>query len=359
MKRDRSKTRSFFDAVQLLDAQDDKAKKRLRDSHSRRSDDVSGAALATTTKQQQIGNSQAAQSQDAIYRRLLEARILLQRSFTSCSTLGTNNLGSAEENEGPNQSAQSRCNDLLVQLLTARRMLTASKKTAPSKDKLIGNDDDAAAAASDYRKIVEASQLNEKESTEKESTQLSQMIAQEYADCRDEWQQVLDRRYAQVRLHSGIVTAKNSSKSFRVVDMTFWQQIESNVQHEMEERARTTATAGPSNEDDDNQLALFDDTKVYQQLVKDFLATATPTNTVDAAARQAQLLKKNHTTKRKDVDRRASKGRKVRYHEIPKLVNFTFPFSRSAAGSSSSHLDEEEWFSSLFGGAAAKRDKAP
>ena len=58
-------------------------------------------------------------------------------------------------------------------------------------------------------------------------------------------------------------------------------------------------------------------------------------------------------TSKKQVDRRASKGRKIRYKEIPKLVNFTFPLSRS----NNSNLDQDEWFQSLFGGIGSKIKK--
>ena len=45
------------------------------------------------------------------------------------------------------------------------------------------------------------------------------------------------------------------------------------------------------------------------------------------------------------VDRRASKGRKIRYTVHPKLVNFTFPLSRPEP-----IISDDVWFKSLFGG---------
>jgi hypothetical protein len=64
---------------------------------------------------------------------------------------------------------------------------------------------------------------------------------------------------------------------------------------------------------------------------------------------QQQKLKHAQSSSKKMVDRKASKGRKIRYHEIAKLVNFTFPLSRPS--NPSSNLDQDEWFRSLFGGA--------
>jgi hypothetical protein len=64
---------------------------------------------------------------------------------------------------------------------------------------------------------------------------------------------------------------------------------------------------------------------------------------------QQQRLKHSQAGTKKMVDRKASKGRKIRYNEVTKLVNFTFPLSRPA--SANSNLDQGEWFRSLFGGA--------
>jgi hypothetical protein len=62
-----------------------------------------------------------------------------------------------------------------------------------------------------------------------------------------------------------------------------------------------------------------------------------------------QKLKHSQAGSKKMVDRKASKGRKIRYNEVTKLVNFTFPLSRPA--NANSNLDQGEWFRSLFGGA--------
>merc|ERR1712078_175774 len=92
---------------------------------------------------------------------------------------------------------------------------------------------------------------------------------------------------------------------------------------------------------------LFDDSKVYQQLLKDFVANSTEGVSSTETQRSSTKYNNNNNSKKNDVDRRASKGRKIRYKEIPKLVNFTFPLSRS----NTSSLNTDEYFQSLFGGA--------
>lgn len=124
------------------------------------------------------------------------------------------------------------------------------------------------------------------------------------------------------------------------MDSSFWQQVDATIEYE-EIRKNDGKSA--------QQSVLFDDSKVYQQLLKDFVANSTKGIGTEASAdaMRASTKHKNSNKKKKDVDRRASKGRKIRYKEIPKLVNFTFPLSRP----NTSNLDRDEYFQSLFGGA--------
>ena len=100
---------------------------------------------------------------------------------------------------------------------------------------------------------------------------------------------------------------------------------------------------------------LFDDSKVYQQILKEFVAVKGAAHTPADSLRQRKL---NKAAAKKQsaaalVDRRASKGRKIRYAEVPKLLNFTFPVNRTVVDSGDGNdLDERAWFKSLFGGAA-------
>lgn len=53
--------------------------------------------------------------------------------------------------------------------------------------------------------------------------------------------------------------------------------------------------------------------------------------------------------RRKTVDRRASKGRKLRFHVHDKLVNFMAPASESYGGSGDSNGVGPALFTNLFG----------
>ena len=71
----------------------------------------------------------------------------------------------------------------------------------------------------------------------------------------------------------------------------------------------------------DGDPELLDDSEFYQQLLKEFFETIDPASSETAF----YSLKKLHTKKRKIVDRRASKSRKIRYNVHEKIVNFMAP----------------------------------
>ncbi|KAL6565655.1 hypothetical protein OROHE_004710 [Orobanche hederae] len=71
----------------------------------------------------------------------------------------------------------------------------------------------------------------------------------------------------------------------------------------------------------DGDPELLDDSDFYQQLLKEFFETIDPSSSETAY----YALKRLQTKKRKIVDRRASKSRKIRYNVHEKIVNFMAP----------------------------------
>lgn len=270
---------SVFDSIEELDTQDVRASRKRKTSNTR-----------------DAAKSKAARSQTKIHGHLMECRILLQRAMNT------------EESSNEKEDTVEQCNQLLASLLQARRQLTGGGQETR-----------------EYQQVVE-------------SDSLPNVLQEEYEECRREWKQVLDRRHKDLRLHAGL-----SKTQFRVMDSSFWQQVDATVSHE-ELRAQSTDDGHPT----------FDDTKVYQHMLQDFVLSSASAGGAEEAAAQRlrRAVKASDSKKKKDVDRRASKGRKIRYVEIPKLVNFTFPVARPA---STTGMDEDEFFRSLFGGAANKR----
>mmetsp|Transcript_11826 Transcript_11826/g.16566 ORF Transcript_11826/g.16566 Transcript_11826/m.16566 type:complete len:306 (+) Transcript_11826:282-1199(+) len=291
-KRVRSqKAPSVFSAVHALESQDEKVKRQRQ-----------------TTSKTDLAKSKAAKSQTKINGHLMECRILLQRTMAATK----------DNNDDDKGNSVDACNDLLANLLEARKKLLGLDDTAANSD-----DDEEEENSQDYKELVKSADKKD----------LEDVLQTEYEVCREQWKEVLDRRHKDLRLHAGL-TAK---AQFRVMDSSFWQQVDSTVSHQELQHP-----------DKSN----FDDSKVYQHMLQDFLTQAANGAGAEEAARQRLSRATKKTTTKKVVDRRASKGRKIRYQVHQKLVNFTFPVSRLQ--SNSTGMDEDEWFRSLFGGAANK-----
>jgi len=230
----------------------------------------------------QLKKSRAAKSQVALHSKLVECRILLQRCMQA----------------EPSDESKDSCDKLLVLLLQARQNLMA-------------------------RSTEDAS--GEYETAIKEDA--TSVIKEEYDEsCREEWKSLLNRRNKSVQAHHATSATSFGGKT-SLLNSTFWEQVELSIQHD---RLRS-----------DESSKVFDDTKVYQHLLKDFVAAH------NSNASDSRITSKSMgSTKRKNVDRRASKGRKIRYTPLPKLANFCFPRSRADTG----NLDDDEWFASLWDG---------
>mmetsp|Transcript_13757 Transcript_13757/g.28859 ORF Transcript_13757/g.28859 Transcript_13757/m.28859 type:complete len:303 (-) Transcript_13757:293-1201(-) len=290
---------SIFDAIEELDTQDRKAdRKRRKETNAEKK------------------RAQEVQSQSKIYNHLLESRILLQRAI--------NKVNDGAVSSSNKSSFRETCNTLIEKLLQARNHLSGSP---PSSESSAGDDD------AKYEDLLRPSAR----------ANFHDSLQDEYEKHRDEWKRILNQKHKNLRLHSG-VTAKSQ---FRIMDSSFWEQVEATMEYEEIRNKEDNNSSTQS-----GSAVLFDDSKVYQQLLKDFVANSTNSNSARAGENSAEALRsstkyKTNSSKKNSVDRKASKGRKIRYKEIPKLVNFTFPLSRP----NTSNLDTKEYFQSLFGGA--------
>jgi Apoptosis-antagonizing transcription factor, C-terminal len=309
---------NVFSAVETLEAQDADTERQRKSSATKSQDAQRRSAAAIS--QTEIGTS------------LLECRILLQRSVQAPQQLFKKaKIDSAELDVVDVDQSLDKSKEVLILLLRARQMMSEQKQQG---DDLV-----------DYRDIV----------VQSDDVLLEDQLQTEYDSYRSSWKEVLNRRHKDVRLHSGALTNKTQ---FRVVDSSFWHQVESTAQHEQ------MREASASRDGQDDHLPAFDDTKVYQNMLKDFLTESAATGGAGgmaaqsaAAAAQQRLLGRSSTkqSQKSQVDRKASKGRKIRYTDIPKLANFTFPLSRPQGSATTSvdtlvGLDEDAWFRSLFGG---------
>jgi protein AATF/BFR2 len=163
---------------------------------------------------------------------------------------------------------------------------------------------------------------------------------EDYRRCRAHWVQVLDAAHQRATLSWAV------SKKFRVVQQGLWPAIEAaarttrNVHRAHLTRAQALAAGlftgvgggegegegqegGGAEAVEDVDLEAFDDSELYQQLLRDYMQAGGGGVGVGGLAGLGRSS--GRASRKKKVDTKASKGRKIRYSVHPKLEHFMFP----------------------------------
>lgn len=182
---------------------------------------------------------------------------------------------------------------------------------------------------------------------------------EDYERCKEEWKEVLDAAHQRATLSVAV------SKRFRVINQGLWHQIESSLADRsralkrshwtkaqaMEAKVigqmRKEGAAAAAGEDEDEEveqldLEAFDDSELYQSLLKDYIQNVGPSGHLGRLAVNATSVRARRSKKK--VDTKASKGRKLRYAVHPKLEHFMFPIPAPKAP-----MDIDRLFASLPG----------
>ena len=262
---------------------------------------------ASQRRQKTITNSYAqslaASNQCKINSILLELRILTQRCLSEAEGLAVHDNNDDNDNNGSGNVEEGRVQEevdvLLENLLVARRELIG-------KDQL--NDEGSGKKSNDnidYAKLIQ--QQNAKSNVDvssdsssssddndddesshnnisggiKSNNLLTTQIQNEYSSLRKQWKTILNKHHSNLALHSGmsVNTSKFQSKA---VDISFWEQVQGGIEHEMFKQRTTANSSGGNNsgsqtlhdskeeEDDEDdkvgQSLQYDDSKLYQQL---------------------------------------------------------------------------------------------
>ncbi|KAL7467522.1 hypothetical protein ACHAXS_010405 [Conticribra weissflogii] len=400
----------------------------------------------------QYHQSLASNDLTKIHLTLVELRILIQRSFGGLNESHRNHVADdgrrdegeeREIEEERREKVQIELDALLENLLVARRDLLKfqlehgndgdkgkrkkKKNTSvPDYGKLIqhtnniandrgGEEDESDDDGRSTSKSGEDSSASVDDKSNEKLSTLANTLQSEYNILQSQWKSTLNKHHANLQLSTGAASTSGSKFSsgggFRAVDVSFWEQVVGSMEHDKFRSVQSSGTSTEKGVDDDRTssssklLSSFDDSKLYQQMLKDFIASGTsaasstatgPGKTsgaggmMDPAQEAAERLKRAIRKKsggmgnadvdltmllaptggasgesatglklgggssggsknRSTVDRRASKGRKIRYVVHPKLVNFTFPVRRAEP-----MIEEDVWFKSLFGGVGNK-----
>lgn len=183
----------------------------------------------------------------------------------------------------------------------------------------------------------------------------------DYGVCREHWKEVVDAAHQRATLSWAV------SKKFKVVDSGLWGQVEAATKGgralkrshltRTQMKAAGLFTAGAVTPEDEEEkrededegegevdLEAFDDSELYQQLLRDYIQAVGPGGNLDPAAVAAMGRSLSRKSKKKKVDTKASKGRKLRYAVHPKLEHFMFPVPVGEVG-----MDVDRLFASLPG----------
>ncbi|CAJ2639421.1 unnamed protein product [Trifolium pratense] len=273
-------------------------------------------------KDEDFLKGQAVKSQKALWYKILELRFLLQKPFSSSNRL-------------PQESIKaSFCESDETVRVAYADLITSSKETL---DSILELQEALIAKNPSVTQTINGSERSSKDlevsndlddNLDKEWSQISRMH-NSMAAFRDKsinkWQ-----RMTQVTTGAAAIKGKlhafNQDISHQVAA---YMRDPSRMIRQMQLRRSAVKILGSaaevnnsSNEEETHgDPELLDDSEFYQQLLKEFFETVDPSSSEKAF----YALKRMQTKKRKIVDRRASKSRKIRYNVHEKIVNFMAP----------------------------------
>jgi len=170
---------------------------------------------------------------------------------------------------------------------------------------------------------------------------------QESHECfKHERNKIIDKWNDKTKLSTG----KDSFASFDTSRLRQIEQILGNpdrlIQRTRLKRSNYTPV-GRGNDFQEIDVDIFDDNDFYHQLLKDLIDRKASSSTDGAEmTRQWLEVQKLRTKVKKNVDQKASKGRKLRYDIHAKMVNFMAPIYNTIQDKEET---KNELFSSLFG----------
>ncbi|CAI9278522.1 unnamed protein product [Lactuca saligna] len=261
-----------------------------------------------------LQKSEAVKNQRALWDKTLEFRFLLQKSFSNSNRLPQEPIRSAFCNS--DEGVKEAYSDLIDSTKKTLDSILKLQEALVEKNPLIME------ATEENSKSVEASRKGDEE-----WFKISEMQSRigSFRDMSvDKWQR-------KTQVTSGAAGIKNKFQAFNQnisEQVAFYMRDPSRMIKGMQQRRSVVPVFGNNvpnssvdDDDGDGDPELLDDSEFYQQLLREFFETVDP----ESSEAAFYALKRLQTKKRKIVDRRASKSRKIRYHIHEKIVNFMAP----------------------------------
>ncbi|XP_023881706.2 LOW QUALITY PROTEIN: uncharacterized protein LOC111994078 [Quercus suber] len=273
-------------------------------------------------KDEDLLKGQAVKNQKALWDKALELRLLVQKAFSSANRLPQEPIRSSFCNS--DEGVNTAYSDLITSSKNTLDSLLELQEALLEKNPSVAESSDGNSERSS--KHSEASKNSNAEGDEwSRVSQLHLRIASFRDKSIDKWQRKTEVATGAAAI-KGKLHAFNQNISEQVAD---YMRDPSRMLKQMQLRRSTVSVFGtdPDRENctkgeevqADGDPELLDDSEFYTQLLKEFLETNDPKSS------DFYALKRLQTKKRKIVDRRASKSRKIRYNVHEKIVNFMAP----------------------------------
>ncbi|KAF0698597.1 Aste57867_10791 [Aphanomyces stellatus] len=175
-----------------------------------------------------------------------------------------------------------------------------------------------------------------------------------FDDVTTSWASIDDESTAALAVYQPIlnkhsVQADTQGKKFKAVNQDILIQVDGVLADSQRIRRKAhpvKPVESDGGETDDEQLddLVYDDKEFYHQLLKEYIESGTAGEAASGAAAQLKLKRKV-----KKVNRKASKGRVIKYTAMPKLQHFMFPNPSAVR----TDMDVDELFRSLFTSSAS------
>ncbi|XP_035199168.1 protein AATF isoform X3 [Oxyura jamaicensis] len=312
---------------------------------------------------EEVEKGKAVKNQLALWDQLLEGRIKMQKALVTVNRLPQPDTFPIFRKEGGQEfdNAVENCckaveallrvlvdlQDELLYQYPGTRHLVDGRQSKPESD-------DEIPSSSDEERVVEAQEKRRRPPKRKLTLEdYPDFIAKRYADFRTYRNSILQKWHEKTKLASG-----KMGKGFGAFERSILTQID-HIMMDKERLLRRTQTKRsvykvlgkkeqesqpvpeslPENSEvvpqtDSNRHLkdideeIFDDDDFYHQLLREFIERKTSSldpNDQVAMGRQWLAIQKLRSKIKKKVDRKASKGRKIRYHVHSKLVSFMAP----------------------------------
>ncbi|KAL2511503.1 rRNA processing protein-related [Abeliophyllum distichum] len=276
-------------------------------------------------KDEDLQKGQAVKNQRALWDKTLEFRFLLQKAFSSSNRLPQEPVRSLFC--GSDNVVSEAYSDLLASSKKTLDCILELQQALVENNPSISEPVDAN-AVKDTKQSGTSVDLNG--DVDEEWLQISQMHSR-MASFRNK---SIDKWQRKTEVTTGAAAIKGKLHAFNQnisEQVAAYMRDPSNMIKGMQQNRLVVAvfgnvpvSTGETKQEETNASGdpeLLDDSVFYQHLLKEFFDTIDPASSETAF----YAMKRLQTKKRKIVDRRASKSRKIRYHVHEKIVNFMAP----------------------------------